>query len=45
MNILKKKVYEENERVCVFGEYLNGMIALIFVGALNVGSINLTFDK
>lgn len=41
----KPKVYENNERVCLFGEGPNGFLSMIYVGALNVGSINFTFDK
>lgn len=41
----KPKVYENNERVCVFGEGKNGFLSLVYVGALNVGSINLSFDE
>lgn len=39
-------VFETNERVSVFGESaLHGFFALVFVGALNVGTISLNFDK
>ena len=31
--------------MCLFGEGPNGFISLVYVGALNVGSINFTFDK
>lgn len=40
-----EKVYEKNERVCLFGEGKNGFLSLIFVGAMNVGSIALHFDE
>ena len=40
-----KSVYETNERISIFGEYLHGFISLVFVGALNVGTIDLNFDK
>jgi len=40
-----KEVFETNERIAVFGESPNfGFISMVFVGALNVGTINLTFD-
>ena len=42
--ILSKKVYEKNERVCLFGEGNNGFVSLVMVGAMNVGSIVLHFD-
>ncbi len=29
----------------IFGEYVYGFISMVFVGALNVGSIDLNFDK
>ena len=38
-------MYEGNERVSLFGEGLNGFLALVFVGATNVGSIQLHFDS
>lgn len=38
-------VYETNERVATFGEWLHGFMSLIFVGAKNVGSMTLKFDK
>lgn len=44
-HIVKHKgVYESNERVSIFGEYKYGFMSMIFVGALNVGSILLHFD-
>eukprot|EP01017_Pseudomicrothorax_dubius_P040241 TRINITY_DN6272_c0_g1_i14.p1 TRINITY_DN6272_c0_g1~~TRINITY_DN6272_c0_g1_i14.p1 ORF type:complete len:334 (+),score=65.56 TRINITY_DN6272_c0_g1_i14:202-1203(+) len=38
-------VYQKNERIAVFGETPFGFMSVIFVGALNVGSITLTFEK
>ena len=42
------KVYERNERVALFGEWIkeqtNYFMTLVFVGATNVGSIGLCFD-
>jgi len=40
----KPGVYENNERVVLMGQSLTGLMSLIFVGALNVGSIVLNFD-
>jgi len=41
-----KEVFETNERIAVFGESpQHGFVSLVFVGALNVGSISLNFDK
>ena len=38
-------VFESNERIAVFGESPKfGFISMVFVGALNVGSISLNFD-
>lgn len=42
---LKKNVLENNERVSIFSKWKHGFMSLIFVGALNVGSIVLNFDK
>lgn len=39
-----KMKYEKNERVSVFGDWKGGFMSLVFVGALNVGSIELNFD-
>ena len=39
-----KMKYDKNERVTVYGDWLQGLMALVFVGALNVGSVELTFD-
>ena len=39
-----KMKYDKNERVTVFGDWLGGIMNLVFVGALNVGSIELNFD-
>jgi len=38
-------VYEKNERVSLFGDWVQGMMCMVFVGALNVGSIDLNFDS
>jgi phosphatidylserine decarboxylase len=38
-------VYEKNERVSLFGDWIKGLMCMVFVGALNVGSIDLNFDK
>jgi phosphatidylserine decarboxylase len=40
-----KDVYETNERVAIFGEWKYGLMSMVFVGATNVGSIVLNFDK
>ena len=40
-----KKVYEKNERVLIDGEWKHGKMTLGFIGAMNVGSIVLNFDK
>ena len=37
-------VYEKNERVSIFGDWEQGKFCMVFVGALNVGSIELNFD-
>ena len=37
-------VYERNERVSIFGDWDQGKFCMVFVGALNVGSIELVFD-
>ena len=39
------KVYERNERVIVDGDWEHGKISLGFVGAVNVGSMTINFDK
>lgn len=39
-------VFETNERIAVFGESPeHGFLALVFVGAMNVGTITLNFEK
>lgn len=40
-----KDVLRDNERVNVLGEWRHGFFAISFIGALNVGSIKLHFDK
>jgi phosphatidylserine decarboxylase len=40
-----KDVLKENERVNLLGEWGNGFFAISFIGAFNVGSINLYFDN
>ena len=37
--IRRKKVYEKNARLCLFGEWSQGFMALVMVGAMNVGKI------
>ena len=39
-----KDVFKNNERVNLFGNWTHGFFLTSFVGALNVGSIKLTFD-
>jgi phosphatidylserine decarboxylase len=39
-----KDVFKNNERVNLFGDWTHGFFLTSFVGALNVGSIKLTFD-
>lgn len=39
-----KGLYELNERVAIIGEWQHGAIALVAVGATNVGSISISFD-
>lgn len=39
-----KEVLKNNERVNVLGSWYHGFFAMSFIGALNVGSINLHFD-
>lgn len=44
--VLKKpSTFLRNERVSIFGEWINGFFASTFIGATNVGSIVLNFDK
>ena len=38
-------VYEGNERVVLQGEWKEGFMFITFVGATNVGSMTLNFDK
>ncbi|EAS01727.2 phosphatidylserine decarboxylase (macronuclear) [Tetrahymena thermophila SB210] len=38
-------VYENNERVALFGEYNQGFFSMVFVGATNVGSMTVNFDQ
>lgn len=38
-------MYEGNERVVLEGEWDNGFMFLTFVGAMNVGSMTVNFDK
>lgn len=38
-------VFKENERVALCGEWANGFFSTTFIGATNVGSIVLNFDK
>ncbi len=38
-------VYEKNERVSLFGDWVKGLMCMVFVGALNVDSIDLNFDS
>jgi phosphatidylserine decarboxylase precursor len=38
-------VFKENERVSLCGEWANGFFSTTFIGATNVGSIVLNFDK
>ncbi len=42
--IRHKDVFKNNERVNLFGNWSQGFFFQSFVGALNVGSIKLTFD-
>jgi len=44
--IMKNKhVLKDNERVSLLGSWYHGFFSMIFVGALNVGSIVLNFDN
>lgn len=36
------RVYEDNERVALFGEWRKGLMTQVYVGATNVGSMTLT---
>ena len=39
-----RDVLKQNERVNLLGDWMHGFFAISFIGALNVGSINLHFD-
>lgn len=39
-----KNVFKDNERVSLFGDWIEGYFSMTFVGALNVGSMTLNFD-
>ncbi|EGR31450.1 phosphatidylserine decarboxylase, putative [Ichthyophthirius multifiliis] len=39
------RVYEENERVALFGEWDFGQFTQVYVGATNVGSMDINFDE
>ena len=41
----KARIYETNERVGIFGTFPFGFLGMVFVGAFNVGSMTLNFDK
>lgn len=43
--ISKHRVYETNERVALFGTYPFGLMSIVLVGATNVGSMTLNYDK
>lgn len=38
------RVYEDNERVALFGEWSKGLMTQVYVGATNVGSMTITQD-
>lgn len=38
------RVYEDNERVILFGEWSKGLMTQVYVGATNVGSMTLTHE-
>jgi phosphatidylserine decarboxylase len=40
-----RDVFKNNERANLFGEWIHGFFLISFVGALNVGSIKVNFDK
>lgn len=37
-------VYEDNERVCLFGNWKHGLMTQVYVGATNVGSMTLNHE-
>lgn len=37
-------VYEDNERVCLFGDWKHGLMTQVYVGATNVGSMTLNHE-
>lgn len=39
------RVYEDNERVALFGEWNKGLMTQVYVGATNVGSMTLTHEE
>ena len=41
----RPNVFKINERVVLYGEWINGFFSMSFIGATNVGSISLLFDK
>lgn len=45
VNNRKPNTFNANERVVLFGEWIHGFFSTTFIGATNVGSIVLNFDK
>jgi phosphatidylserine decarboxylase precursor len=45
VNKVKADTFNANERVVLFGEWIHGFFSTTFIGATNVGSIVLNFDK